>query len=98
MRGLKYRTAGLEGDERGLYDPVPAASPTAYRLLRLLLLAVDPFLHGSVPEALEFDEFAALEGAHIGFGRGFSASGDLAEDDHDIIIVVGGEETTGPLL
>ena len=26
MRGVKYRTASFEGDERGPYDPVPAAS------------------------------------------------------------------------
>src|ERR1700741_1173237 len=66
--------------------------PTAYRILRSLFCAVDPFKHGSVGEGLEFDVFAVAVGGHIGLGRGFSASGDLADDDHDIVV---GEETAG---
>jgi Domain of unknown function (DUF222) len=57
-----------------------------------LLRAVDPFEHGSVREVLELDHFAAPIGQYIGYGRGFSASGDLAEDDHNILF---GEETAG---
>src|ERR1700756_745840 len=85
---------------QGSNNPWPTSASVSgvyggdHRFPCALLPAVDPFLHGSVPEALEFGEFAAPEGAHIGFGRGFSAGGDLAEDDHDVI-VVGGEETGG---
>src|SRR5262249_44724657 len=66
--------------------------PDHLGLLQSLLPAVDPLLHRSVPVALGFDDFAAAEGPHIGFGCGFSASSDLAEDDHVIVV---GEETAG---
>ena len=46
-------------------------------------------------KSLEFDDFAVAEGQYIGFGRGFSAGGDLAEDDHDIVV---GEEAARALL
>ena len=78
-----------EGDGRGPIRPGTRRLPTACRLLRSLLPAVDPFKHGSVRGGLEFEVVAAAVGAHIGVGRGLSASGDLAEDDHEI--TVGGE-------
>ena len=71
----------------GRYPPPPDRLQT-----RSLLPAVDPFEHGSVREVLELDHFAAAVGQYIGYGRGFSASGDLAEDDHNILF---GEETAG---
>jgi hypothetical protein len=92
MRDAKYRTASFGRRRARPVRPGTRRLPTAYRLLRSLLPAVDPFKHGSVRVGLEFDEFAAPEGAHIGFGRGFSASGDLAEDDHEITV---GGETAG---
>src|SRR5271165_4621222 len=58
----------------------------------LLLRAVDPFLHGSVREALGFDDFAVAEAVRIGLGCGFSEGGDYGEDDHDIVV---GEESAG---
>ena len=57
-----------------------------------LLRAVDPFKHGSVPEVSGFQDFAVAEAERIGGGCGFSAGGDLGEDDHDIAV---GEEAAG---
>src|SRR6516164_11428223 len=91
MRGVKYRTASFRR-RRAAGRPSTRRLATAYSLLRSLLPAVDPFEHRSVREGLKIDDFAAAKGGCIGFGRGFSASGDLADDDHVIAV---GDETAG---
>ena len=82
--------AGIEFDAgcTGRYPPPPNRIQTP----ALAIPAVDPFEHGSVREGLELDDFAAAKGGYVGFRRGFSASGYLAEDDHNILV---GEETAG---